>query len=73
MKLTTWHDPGKHLTTWKIEIPDAAMADYHPLLFDQVLLEQCERTGLIADKIFGLAEIVRNIERAVESRKGAEG
>ncbi len=63
MLLTTCHDVVGKQTTWVLTISDSEMRELKLSELDRRLIEECEKSSELSDKLLALGEIVRNLER----------
>ena len=64
MKLSRWDDPETGAMIYKLKIEPLDIISAYPLdNFDRLLIDDCEKSGCIADKILALEIIVRKIEQ----------
>lgn len=69
MHLTRIYDIVGKLTTWTLIISDSEMKGLKLIEHDRWLIEECEKSPELSDKLLALGEIVRNLERvSVETR-----
>ncbi len=63
MHLTRVYDTVGKLTTWTLIISDSEMKGLKLSKWDRRLIEECEKSSELSDKLLALGEIVRNLER----------
>jgi len=66
MQISWWQDPASGSMFWKLEIKESEFCNLFLYLdpVDQALIEECNKSPSVADKLLALECIARKIEGA---------